>query len=480
MALAEAVCESEERAALRASVAAIGHDFGHAYWVRHARSGMHPEELWDALVRAGFAGVNIAAEHGGSGGDLYDLMIVAEELAAAGCPLMTLVVSPAICGPILERFGTTDQQREWLTGIATGKERMAFAITEPDAGSNTHALSTSAKRGSGGWHLRGEKYYISGVDDARSVLAVARTGTDEVTRRGRLSLFVVETDRPGLSISPIATQVLATERQFTLTFDDVVVPEGNLIGEEGAGLRLLFAGLNPERILSAAICAGMGRYALEKAGSYARTRSVWGEPIGTHQAVAHPLARAYVAVELARLMNQKACLLHDAGRECGAEANMAKLSAADAAAAALDAAIQTHGGNGLSEEFGIADLWGLTRLYGIAPVSREMILNFVAQLRHRARSVHEELEVVRARSGPRVNAASCTPLSPSCGRRLGSAPGSARARAAEARRHRSAGILGALFRGSGGAGVPWGYQTSAQLVCEDARLLDRQHDVGTS
>jgi alkylation response protein AidB-like acyl-CoA dehydrogenase len=335
--------------------------------------------LWEELVRGGFAGVNIAEEHGGSGGTLYDLMIVAEELAAAGCPLMTLVVSPAICGPILEQFGTPDQQREWLTGIATGQERMAFAITEPDAGSNSHALSTSAKHGSDGWHLRGEKYYISGVDDARAVLVVARTGTDDTTGRGRLSVFIVETDRPGLGISRIPTQVLATERQFTLNFDDVVLPEANMIGEEGAGLRLLFAGLNPERILSAAICAGMGRYALGKAATYARERSVWGAPIGTHQAVAHPLARAHVAVELARLMNQKACALHGSGRDCGAEANMAKFAAAEAAAAALDAAIQTHGGNGLSDEFGIADLWGLTRLYGIAPVSREMILNYVSQ-----------------------------------------------------------------------------------------------------
>jgi len=373
------VFESQERVALRASVAAIGHRFGHAYWVQHARAGEHPNELWDELVRGGFAGVNISEQHGGSGGDLYDLMIVAEELAAAGCPLMTLVVSPAICGPILERFGTPDQKREWLTGISTGKERMAFAITEPDAGSNSHALSTTAKRGPDGWHLSGQKYYISGVDDARAVLVATRTGTDEATGRGQLSLFVVETDRPGLGISRIATQVLATERQFVLSFDDVIVPDANLIGDEGAGLGLLFAGLNPERMLSAAICSGIGRYALDKAAVYARDRSVWGAPIGTHQAVAHPLARAHVSVELARLMNQKACLLYAEGRECGAEANMAKLAAADAAAAALDAAIQTHGGNGLSDEFGLADLWGLTRLYGIAPVSREMILNYVAQ-----------------------------------------------------------------------------------------------------
>jgi alkylation response protein AidB-like acyl-CoA dehydrogenase len=256
---------------------------------------------------------------------------------------------------------------------------MAFAITEPDAGSNSHNLATSAAQVADGWRLKGQKYYISGVDDARSVLTVARTGSDPATGRARLSLFVVETDRPGLGIAPIGTQVLAAERQFTLTFDDVHLPDENLVGEEGGGLAQLFVGLNPERIMSAAVCAGIGRYALDKGARYARERVVWNQPIGAHQAVAHPLAKAHIAVESARLLNQKACVLHGHGAECGAEANMAKYCAAEAAAAALDAAIQAHGGNGLSDEFGLADLWGLTRLYGIAPVSREMILNYVSQ-----------------------------------------------------------------------------------------------------
>jgi len=373
------LAESEERRALRDSVSRIARSFGHNYWVRHAKGGSFPRELWDRMVEGGFAGVNLPEEHGGSGGDLYDLMIVAEELAAQGLPLMTLVVSPAICGPILARFGTPDQKDTWLRGIASGRERMAFAITEPDAGSNSHNLATSATREADGWRVRGEKYYISGVDDARSVLVVARTGTDDSTGRGRLSAFVVESDRPGLKMSRIPTQVLATERQFTLTFDDVAVPDDHMIGEEGAGLRLLFEGLNPERILSAATCTGIGRYALDRATAYARERNVWGEPIGAHQAIAHPLARAHVGLELARLMNRAAATRASLGLGCGSEANWAKLAAADAAMAALDASIQTHGGNGMSDEFGVADLWGLTRLYGIAPVSREMVLNYVAQ-----------------------------------------------------------------------------------------------------
>jgi len=371
--------ESPERLALRATVRQLGETYGHDYFVRKARAGQHVEELWKDLCSYGFAGVNLSEEFGGGGGELYDLMIVAEELAAAGLPLMTLVVSPAICGPVLERFATPELQQAWLTGIATGEQRMAFAITEPDAGSNAHNLRTKATLQADGWHLSGQKYYISGVDDASAVLTVARTGTDEKTGRGKLSLFVVETDRPGFNATPLPTQVLAAERQFTLTYDDVVVPEGNLIGEEGAGLRQLFYGLNPERIMSAAVCLGIGRYALGKAAKYARERQVWGQPIGAHQAVAHPLARAYIAVESARLLNQKAATLYDAGKEAGAEANMAKFAAAEAAYASLDAAIQTHGGNGMSDEFGLADLWGLTRMYEIAPVSKEMVLNYVAE-----------------------------------------------------------------------------------------------------
>lgn len=371
--------EPAERLAIRETVAKIGRKYGHGYFVEKARAGQHPTELWNDLVVGGFAGVNIAEEYGGSGGDLYDLMIVAEELAAAGCPLMTLVVSPAICGSVLSEFGTADQQKRWLRGIATGEERMAFAITEPDAGSNSHKLTTSAVRTPDGWRVRGQKYYISGVEDARSILTVVRTGTDETTGRARLSLIVVETDRPGLGVTPIPTQVLAAERQSTVTFDDVIVPEMNLLGAEGGGLRQLFVGLNPERIMSAAVCSGIGRYALDKASVYARERVVWGQPIGSHQGIAHPLARAYMALESARLLNQKACVMHGQRLDCGAEANMAKYLAAEAAAMALDTAIQTHGGNGLSDEFGLADLWGLTRLYGIAPVSKEMILNYVSQ-----------------------------------------------------------------------------------------------------
>ena len=305
-----------------------------------------------------------------------------EELAAAGCPLLIMVVSPAICATIIAKFGTDEQKQRWLPGFATGDIKMAFAITEPDAGSNSHNLSLSATKDGDIYRLNGSKYYISGVDEADAVLVVTRSGVDKETGRGRLSLFVVDADAPGLEKTVPPLEINAPEKQFTLFFDNVQVDAARLIGAEGEGLRQVFFGLNPERILSASMANGISRYVLDKAASYAAKREVWGTPIGRHQGISHPLAKAKIEVELARLMTDKASWLCDhAGDtpEAGEAANMAKYAAAEATAAALDQAIQTHGGNGMSSEYGLADLWGMVRLLRIAPVSREMILNFVAQ-----------------------------------------------------------------------------------------------------
>ena len=367
----------DEERALRATVGELAGAFGHHRYAACAAQGQFPTDLWSSLAAGGFVGVNVPELYGGGGGTLRDLTIVAEEVAAQGCPLMTLVVSPAICAPILQRFGTDAQRGRWLPGIGRGTSRMAFAITEPDAGSNTHRTSTRAVIDRDWWVLRGQKYYISGADEADNIMVVARTGQTH-HGRSRLSLFVVPADSPGLILAPIPTQVRAAERQFTVTLESVRVGAENLIGEAGDGLTQLFEGLNPERIMSAATCVGLGRYALRKAAHYAKTRSVWGVPIGAHQAIAHPLARALVSVEAATLMLRRAVELHESGAECGSAANMAKFAAAEAAQEALDAAIQTHGGNGMSDEYGLADLWGITRLYGIAPVSREMTLNHLA------------------------------------------------------------------------------------------------------
>ncbi len=371
--------ETEERRALRKAVSEIAKDFGHEYYVEKSLGGEKSSELWQAVGKQGFLGVNISEENGGGGGGIYDLQIVGEELAAAGCPLLMTVVSPTICGTIIEAFGSDELKARWLPGIASGEIIMSFAITEPDAGSNSHMISTNAKRVGGEWVLNGTKYYISGVDEAEAILVVTRTGTDD-HGRGRLSLLVVPTDAPGLTKTLIPVQAVTPEKQFTLFFDDVRVPAENLIGVENEGLRQVFMGLNPERIMGAALGNGIGRYALDKAANYARERTVWDVPIGAHQGVSHPLAHAKIQVELARLMTQRAASLHDARDPGSGEAsNMAKYAAAEAGILALDQAIQTHGGNGLATEYGLATLWGPARLMRTAPISREMILNYVAQ-----------------------------------------------------------------------------------------------------
>ncbi|HEY6480189.1 MAG TPA: acyl-CoA dehydrogenase family protein [Streptosporangiaceae bacterium] len=371
--------DTDEHAALRAAVAAVTRQFGGTYFAEHAERREPTSELWQALAAPGFIGINIPERFGGGGAGLAELAVVCEETAAQGCPLLLLLVSSAISAEILTRYGTPEQQQEWLPAMASGDSKVVFAITEPDAGSNTHRLATTATRDGDDWLLNGTKYYASGVDEAAAVMVVARTGTDDATGRARLSLFLVPAAAPGLVRQPLPVATPLPERQFTLFFDDVRVGADQLIGQEGDGFTQVFHGLNPERITGAALAVGVGRYALEKAADYARTRSVWGPPIGSHQGVSHPLAKAKIEVELAALMTAKAAWQHDHGVPAGEAANMAKYAAAEAALAAVDAAIQTHGGNGLSTEYGLVPLWGMARLLRIAPVNREMILNYVAQ-----------------------------------------------------------------------------------------------------
>lgn len=391
-----ALIESEEHKALRAAVAALGARYGRAYLTRTVAEGRHPAELWSEAGKLGYLGVNLPEAYGGGGGGITELAIVLEELGAAGCPLLMLVVSPAICGTVIARFGTEQQKRAWLPGIADGTRTMAFGITEPDAGSNAHRITTTARRdpGNGDWLLTGRKVFISGVDIADAVLIVARTEdarstpteaprrrTSQKSSRLKPCLFIVPRDAEGFVRRPIDMELSAAEKQFELTLDDVRLPAGALIGEEGdAGLLHLFAGLNPERIMTAAFAIGMGRHALSRAVEYARDRTVWQTPIGAHQAIAHPLAQAHIDLELARLMMQKAARLYDAGDDIGAgeAANMAKYAAGEACVKAVDQAVHTLGGNGLTREFGLASLITAARVARIAPVSREMILNYVS------------------------------------------------------------------------------------------------------
>ncbi|MEU2059653.1 acyl-CoA dehydrogenase family protein [Streptomyces sp. NPDC013455] len=374
-----AVIESGEHKALRAAVAALGKRYGRDYLTRTVAEGKPPAELWSEAGRLGYLGVNLPEEYGGGGGGIADLSIVLEELGAAGSPLLMLVVSPAICGTVIARFGTEEQKRRWLPGIADGSRLMAFGITEPDAGSNSHRITTTARRDGTDWLLTGRKVFISGVDIADAVLIVGRTA-DARTGSLKPCLFIVPTDAEGFHKRPIDMELSAAEKQFELVLDDVRLPADALVGDEDAGLLQLFAGLNPERIMTAAFAIGMGRHALAKAVGYARDRTVWKSPIGAHQAVAHPLAQAHIELELARLMMQKAARLYDCGDDAGAgeAANMAKYAAGEACVKAVDQAVHTLGGNGLTREFGLASLITAARVARIAPVSREMILNYVS------------------------------------------------------------------------------------------------------
>ena len=362
---------SDEERLLRESVAGIASSFGPRYIKEKHDAGLPPSELWDALAQKGYLGVNIPEEFGGGGQGMTELAAVGEELAAAGCSLLLLVVSPAIAGSILARHGSEEQKDRWLRGIGAGTTKIAFAVTEPDAGTNTHNISTRAEPdGAGGYRIRGQKVYISGVEDAEALMVVTKMDDG-------VGLFIVDTDAPGLSRTEIPTAPKGADKQWHLFFEDVVVGEDRRVAN---GLGALFDGLNPERIMAAALGVGAGRLALAKASAYARERTVWSVPIGAHQGLSHPLAECKIELELAALMLRKAAALYDAGfKGAGEASNMAKYAAAEAAIRCVDQAIQTHGGNGVAEEYGLSDMWWGVRTMRIAPVSREMILNYVAE-----------------------------------------------------------------------------------------------------
>ncbi|MBV8735055.1 MAG: acyl-CoA/acyl-ACP dehydrogenase [Solirubrobacterales bacterium] len=370
---------SDEERSIREAVRGICSGFGEHYSREIWEKGEPPRELWEALAEKGFVGANVPEEWGGGGMGMTGLIWVAEECGAAGAQLLMLVVSPAMTGSILARHGTDEQKQRWLRGIAAGTTRVAFAITEPDAGTNSHNLRTELRRDGDRYLLTGQKVFISAVEDADALLVVARLrGHDG--NLGQLCMCIVDVDAPGFTRDVIPMPYLGPDRQWQLFFEHVEVEPERLIGGERGGLAAVFDGLNPERIILAAFATGTGLRALDKASAYARERRVWGAPIGAHQAVAHPLAKAKVELELARLMVQKAAALQDSGAPgTGEAANFAKYAAAEAGIHCVDVALQAHGGNGFTLEYGVSELWWGARLLRTAPVSAEMILNYVAQ-----------------------------------------------------------------------------------------------------
>jgi alkylation response protein AidB-like acyl-CoA dehydrogenase len=374
-----ALMVTDEQRALREAVGGIARSFGPDYYQEQVDSGGHCPELWRALGEKGYLGVHLPEEHGGGGLGLTELAMAVEETATVGCPLQAILFSSGVTGTILDRSASEEQKARWLPGIASGETRLSFAITEPDAGANAHRISTRADRRGDGYVLNGQKVFITGMDSADWVMVVARTSHDEATGRGRLSVFMVSADTPGVSMTKIRTVMNQPDLSFQVFFDDVAVPAENLIGALDGGLRVAFTGLNTERVLTSSLCLGIGRYALGKAVAYANERRVWDQPIGAHQGVAHPLAAAHIHMQAAQLVTDRACALYDSGEEVGELANMAKYLGASAGLEALDAAVNVHGGNGVTYEYQLATYYWVVRMLNNGPVSKEMILNFVAE-----------------------------------------------------------------------------------------------------
>lgn len=372
--------ETPAQQKLRAAVAEVAGRYGLNYYVEKAKSGEDTTEIWAEASAAGFLGVSIPEEYGGGGAGIYELQIVSEEFAAAGVPMLFLPVSAAICATVLTKSGTEEQRRRWLPGFADGSARMTFAVTDPDGGSNLRRISTFARRDGDDWVLSGRKSLVSAVDLCDAMMVVAVT-LDEQTGKPRMALFIVDRDTPGVTYERVPMALLAATGQFDITFDEVRLPADALVGGDLTALKALFSsGLNPERITFAAWTTGLGRLAIDLAVRYANERTVFDTTLGAHQGLAHPLAAAKIDLELARMCIHKAAWLYDNGQDLTGEvANMAKYASAEAAIRAINQAVQIHGGHGMTERSGVGILYSMVRVAHLAPVSREMLLNFTAQ-----------------------------------------------------------------------------------------------------
>ncbi len=374
--------DSEEISGIRAAVRALCEKFPGEYWRTLDRERAYPVEFVTALTEAGFLAALIPEEYGGSGLTISSAVAIMEEIHAAGCNGAACHAQMYMMGTVL-RHGNADQKQRYLPKIATGELRLqAFGVTEPTSGTDTLALRTVAVRdGNDSYRVNGQKIWTSRAEHSDLMLLLARTTPrDQVKKRtDGLSVFLVDMHAAGdaLKINPIRTMMNhATTEVF---FDDLRVPAENLIGEEGQGFRYILSGMNAERILIASECIGDCKWLIERATAYAKERSIFGRPIGQNQGIQFPIAKAYAQMRAAELMVHEAASLYEQGKDCGAEANMAKMLAADASWAAADMCVQTHGGFGFAEEFDIERKFRETRLYSVAPISTNLILSFIAE-----------------------------------------------------------------------------------------------------
>jgi acyl-CoA dehydrogenase len=382
MAQAEVSPATDDLAQIRESVRALCAKFPGEYWRSLDRERGYPTEFVAALTKAGFLAALIPEQYGGSGLSMTAAAVIMEEIQASGCNGAACHAQMYTMGTLL-RHGSAAQKSRWLPAIASGELRLqAFGVTEPTSGSDTLNLRTTAVREGDHYIINGQKIWTSRAEHSDLLLLIARTTPRETakTRTEGLSVFLVDmrlAQGTGISINPIRTMM--NHATTELFFDDLRVPAENLIGEEGQGFRYILSGMNAERILIAAECIGDAKWFVTKATGYAKERIVFGRPIGQNQGVQFPIARAYAQMRGAELMVYAAASLYEAGRECGAESNMAKLLAADASWAAADMCLQTHGGFGFAEEFDVERKFRETRLYQTAPISTNLILSYLAE-----------------------------------------------------------------------------------------------------
>lgn len=367
---------------IRESVRALCARFPGEYWRDLDRERAYPTAFVEALTEAGYLAALIPEEYGGSGLPVSAAAAIMEEVHAAGCNGAACHAQMYTMGTIL-RHGSPAQKQAYLPGIASGDLRLqAFGVTEPTSGTDTLSLRTTARREGDHYVVNGQKIWTSRAEHSDLMLLLARTTPkDEVKKRtDGLSVFLVDMKLArgaSITIKPIRTMMNhATTEVF---FDDLRVPAENLVGEEGKGFRYILSGMNTERILIASECIGDAKWFIKKASDYAKERVLFGRPIGQNQGVQFPIARAYAQMRAAELMVQEACRKYEAGEDLGAEANMAKLLAADASWAAADMCVQTHGGFGFAEEYDIERKFRETRLYQVAPISTNLILSYLAE-----------------------------------------------------------------------------------------------------
>ena len=374
---------SDEQKALKAAVYDLCRQYPAEYWRELDAKREYPEAFVNELTKAGYLAVLIPEEYGGGGLGIMEAALILEEIGRAGGNPAACHAQMYIMGTLL-RHGSKEQKERYLPRIASGELRLqAFGVTEPTSGTDTLALRTVAvKKDNSTYVVNGQKVWTSRAEHSDLMLLLARTTPREETKKRTegLSVFLVdmrEAQGKGLTIRPIRTMM--NHNTTEVFFDNMEVPAENLLGEEGQGFRYILSGMNAERVLIASECIGDARWFIEKATDYAKERKLFGRPIGQNQGVQYPIARAYAQTEAADLMVRKAAALYEAGLPCGAEANMAKMLGSEAAWAAADMCVQTHGGFGFAEEYDIERKFRETRLYMVAPISTNMILNFISE-----------------------------------------------------------------------------------------------------